>query len=56
MAKNTTVIHKKGQKHPSKTKWEKVINKTLPPIIDDENPELAKAPNIKFTKSSKKTS
>jgi len=54
MAKNTTVIHTKGQKHPSNTKWEKVINKTLPPIIDEENPELAKDPNIKFVKASKK--
>jgi len=51
MSKDTTVTHTKGQKHPSKTKWEKVINKGTPPIIDEENPELVKNPKIIFKKN-----
>jgi len=54
MSKDTTVTHTKGQKHPSKTKWEKVINKSAPPVIDEENPELVKNPKIKFTKNKQK--
>ena len=48
-----TVKHSKGQKHPSKTKWGKVINKSTPPIIDEDNPELANDPKVKFIKSKK---
>ena len=54
MSNNTTVSHTKGQKHPSKTKWEKVINKSTPPVIDEENPELVKDPKIKFYKPGNK--
>jgi len=51
MVDKTTIAHSKGQKHPAKTKWEKVINKSKPPLIDEENPELVKNPQIKFKKS-----
>ena len=54
MSKDTIITHTKGQKHPSKSKWEKVINKATPPIIDEENPELVKNPKIKFQKPKEK--
>ncbi len=52
MSKITTVNHTKGQKHPGKSNWPKVISKNIP-VIDEENPELAKNPNIKFKKPEK---
>lgn len=55
MSKITTVSHSKGQKHSGKSNWIKVISKN-PPVIDEENPELAKNPNIKFKKPEKKQS
>lgn len=52
MSKITTVNHIKGQKHAGKSNWPKVISKSTP-AIDEENPELAKNPNIKFKKPEK---
>ena len=47
MSKVTTVNHSKGQKHPGRSNWSKVIAKKSPEI-DEDNPELAKNPKIKF--------
>ena len=52
MSKITIVNHSKGQKHAGKSDWSKVISKSTP-VIDEENPELAKNPNIKFKKTEK---
>ena len=41
-------MHSKGQKHPGKTKWKKVINKSTVPIIDEESPGLVKDPKNKI--------
>jgi len=52
MAKVTTVNHSKGQKHTGKSDWNKVMAKKTP-VIDEENPELAMNPKIKFKKVGK---
>jgi hypothetical protein len=52
MSKVITVSHSKGQKHSGKSDWSKVISKKTP-VIDEENPELAKNPSIKFKKKEK---
>ena len=52
MSKVTTVSHDKGQKYAGKSNWKKIITQKTP-VIDEENPELAKNPNIKFKKTEK---
>ena len=37
MLKETTVTHKKGQKHSGKSNWDKLIHMPAP-VIDEENP------------------
>jgi hypothetical protein len=52
MLKETTVIHKKGQKHSGKSNWDKLIHRPAP-VIDEENPELAGEFKVKFIKPPK---
>lgn len=52
MFKETTVIHKKGQKHSGKSNWDKLIHRPSP-VIDEENPELAGEFKVKFAKPPK---
>lgn len=52
MSKITKVEHNKGQKHPGKSNWSKVISNSKP-VVDDENPELANDPKIRFKKAEK---
>jgi hypothetical protein len=40
MIKEIIKQHQKGQKHFGKTNWIKVSNNHIPPLIDNENPEL----------------
>jgi hypothetical protein len=40
MEKKVVKQHVKGQRHPGKTNWKKVISSANHPKIDDENPEL----------------
>ena len=52
MLKETTVTHKKGQKHSGKSNWDKLIH--MPATdIDEENPELAGELKVKFVKPEK---
>jgi hypothetical protein len=52
MSKVSTFNHTKGQKHSGKSNWEKITSKK-PPVIDEENPELARNPGVKFKKPAK---
>jgi hypothetical protein len=52
MLKETTVTHKKGQKHSGKSNWDKLIHRPAP-VIDEENPELAGELKVKFVKPEK---
>jgi hypothetical protein len=55
MSKITKVEHSKGQKHPGKSNWSKVVGNSKP-VVDDDNPELARNPKIKFKKAEKSKS
>ncbi len=52
MSENIAVNHKKGQKHSGKSNWDKLIHRPSP-VIDEDNPELASNPEIKFSKPEK---
>lgn len=53
MEKKVVKNHVKGQKHPGKTDWSKVMSSTNTPVIDSDSPELVGKKQFKKASANK---